>query len=243
MSAAENVAFYQRMYDVPWDGARVAQVLALVGLADRADDDVRTFSRGMRQRAAIARALVHRSGLMVLDEPTSGIDPTGQREICELLALIAEIEGTAILMSSHDLDQVQRLPARVVVLADGTVRLSGDLGRLRRELGSGSVTLTTNAPVAEQELDVLRAEKPLGLCAATGPRLTFVPHDGVTRARLVVAVVAAAPGGDITALTSDDASLDELFASAVAAQAAAARTTPSPPRRTPNRLRALRGRR
>lgn len=212
MSATENVAFFQRLYGVPDDAARVREVLTLVGLADRRDDDVRTFSRGMRQRVAIARALVHRPGLIILDEPTSGIDPTGQGEIRALLQRIAQSEGVAVLMSSHNLEEVQRLAARIVVIAAGEVRAAGNLQELRESMGSGTVTITTAQPLSESNLTAISATDTLGLAHHEGTVLTFDPPEGVTRVALVDSV---GRYSDVERLTTDDLSLEALFADAV----------------------------
>lgn len=125
LSAEANLRFYARLYDLRDGDRRVAELLARVGLADRRRERVRAYSHGMRQRLALARALLHRPRLLLLDEPAAGLDA----DAAALLdALIAEQvgEGCAVLLATHD---AQRAPAagRVLVLAGG--RLVADVPR------------------------------------------------------------------------------------------------------------------
>ncbi len=120
MTAEQNLRFYARMYDLEDGPARVDELLGQVGLADRRHDLVRTFSRGMQQRLAVARALLHRPPLLLLDEPYTGLDPQASRSLTDLLTGLAG-EGCTILLTTHDLDQGLAVGQRVVVLARGRV--------------------------------------------------------------------------------------------------------------------------
>jgi len=88
LSARQNLEFFARLYGVPAPGRRAAELLDTVGLAPRADDAVRTFSRGMQQRVSLARALVHRPSIVFLDEPFTGLDPHAARTLRLTLAII-----------------------------------------------------------------------------------------------------------------------------------------------------------
>lgn len=126
------------------DGAahRVDEVLAQVGLTERCDSKVGGWSTGMRQRLGLAGALLRRPRLLVLDEPTSGLDPAGVESVHDLLRSLAA-DGTAVLLSSHDMGEVTALCERVTVLARGEVRYSGTLSDLRPRTASGSFELST----------------------------------------------------------------------------------------------------
>lgn len=117
-----------------WDGpiahARVEELLELVGLADRAQSKVRSFSTGMRQRLGLAAALISEPRILIVDEPATGLDPAGIRDLHALLAAIAE-SGGAVLLSSHDLDEVGQLCTEVTVLRAGTVVYDGSIAMLR----------------------------------------------------------------------------------------------------------------
>ncbi len=123
LSAEENLRFYGRMYGVDALEARVSQVLEMVGLAGRRRDLVRTFSRGMQQRLAIARAVLHDPEVMLLDEPHTGLD----QDACEMLdTVLREVaaRGRTVVMTSHDLARVADLASRFDVLTRGRIQAS-----------------------------------------------------------------------------------------------------------------------
>lgn len=214
MSAAANIAFWLQLYDRRPDPARIAEVLALVGLTDRADDPVGTFSTGMRRRCALARAIAHRPPVVVLDEPTSGVDPGAQREIRDLLRTIASSEGATILLSSHNLEEVQRLCNRIAIIADGEIRLAGELTELRQRLGRHSISVEVDQPVSEATVAALAADERLGLRGAQGTHLRLVPALALRTAELVARLDAA--GLEVLTVARDDATVEDLFAAAVA---------------------------
>jgi len=122
LTAAENLVFYGRLYGLGTTTAGARRSLDEVGLADRADDPVRTFSRGMQQRAAIARALLHAPDLLLLDEPFSGLDAAGRDTLRRLLR--DRFAGArAFLMATHDLESALPLASRVIVLDAGRVTI------------------------------------------------------------------------------------------------------------------------
>jgi ABC-2 type transport system ATP-binding protein len=135
LTAAEVLRLHARLagVDVLEDERRDA--LALVGLADRADDRQGGFSKGMQQRLGLAVALVARPDLVVLDEPTSALDPVGRADVRDLL-LSLKARGVAVLLNSHLIGEVERVCDRVVILDKGRVAASGTLGELlgQREL-------------------------------------------------------------------------------------------------------------
>jgi ABC-2 type transport system ATP-binding protein len=100
---------------------RISEVTKLVGLKDRIHDRVKTYSLGMRQRLGIAQALLGRPKVLILDEPTNGLDPAGIREMREFIRFLAEDEGLSVLVSSHLLSEIQLLCDRVAIISRGTV--------------------------------------------------------------------------------------------------------------------------
>lgn len=120
LSAEENLRFYGRMYDAPELDARINQVLEQVGLAHRRRDPVRTFSRGMQQRLAIARAVLHRPSLMLLDEPYTGLDQDAAARLEAVMSTVGT-EGRTVVMTTHDLERGLAVADWVVILAKGRV--------------------------------------------------------------------------------------------------------------------------
>ena len=139
----------------------IGDVLEQVGLTDRADDRVETYSRGMRQRLGIADALVKSPDLLVLDEPTTAIDPLGVVEILELLRRLVNERGLAIMLSSHLLTQVQSVCDRIGIFAAGRLVGQGTVDELATSFGDGTATIEVGLELPTPA-DVARAQAVLG---------------------------------------------------------------------------------
>lgn len=122
LTARENLQFFGRMFDVPDLKRRIEYVLAEVELLERADDQVGTFSRGMLQRIALARAILHQPSILLFDEPDTGLDVASVRVLERILAEHCAAGGT-LLMTTHDLDFGLRAASRVLVMARGRIEL------------------------------------------------------------------------------------------------------------------------
>jgi heme exporter protein A len=120
LTAEQNLRFYARMYDLDAAAARVDDLLERVGLAARRDDLVRTLSRGMHQRLALARSVLHRPQVLLLDEPYTGLDPQAAQALTDLLVELVG-EGGTILLTTHNLERGLALGRRVLMLARGRV--------------------------------------------------------------------------------------------------------------------------
>ncbi len=127
LTAGENLEFYARLYRLPGALPRIDELLERVGLASRRGDLVRTYSRGMQQRLAVARALLHDPELLLLDEPYAGLDPFAVDELTALLAGL-RAEGRTLLLTTHDLGGRLALAERAVVLREGRVVHDAPLG-------------------------------------------------------------------------------------------------------------------
>lgn len=152
MTAYQNIEYYAGIYEISHNKERIDRVLKLVDLWDRARDKVATYSKGMRQRLALARAMAHDPEVLILDEPTSGFDPSGQIQVREIILDMAHKEGKTIFLSSHNLDEVQRICNRIALINKGETKLSGELDKLQKERSRGEVIVETAEPVVESVL-------------------------------------------------------------------------------------------
>lgn len=127
MSARENLELVCKIKGIPY--TKVQEKLELVGLWERKDSNFRTFSLGMKQRLAIASALLNDPEILILDEPTNGLDPQGIHQIRDLIRQIAQ-NGTTILLASHLLDEVEKVCSHVVVLRKGEILYCGSVNNM-----------------------------------------------------------------------------------------------------------------
>lgn len=137
LSAKDNLMVYRQIYGVSPD--RVSELLALTGLANTGTKKVRYFSLGMKQRLAIALALLPEPQLLILDEPTNGLDPEGMQQLRELLQLLNRKYGITILLSSHLLSEVEKLCTHIGILVSGKLRYQGSLHDFRTVARSGNM--------------------------------------------------------------------------------------------------------
>ncbi len=118
LSARDNLVFAARLYGTP--KRRVDELLAQVGLADRARDRIKKYSNGMKQRLLIARALLHQPQVLFLDEPTRGLDPNVAREIRSIVASLAQ-QGVTVFLTTHYMEEADRLSDRVAIIDQGRI--------------------------------------------------------------------------------------------------------------------------
>ena len=115
----------------PYD---VDEMIAMVGLGDHADQKIRTLSGGQRRRLDVAVGIIGRPELLFLDEPTSGFDPQAKREFHDIVHRLADLEDTTILLTTHDLDEAEKLADRILILAGGRIVANGSADELAREV-------------------------------------------------------------------------------------------------------------
>ncbi len=123
LTAEENLEFYARMYGIIDFGPRITEVLQMVGLEHRRKDLVRTFSRGMQQRLAIGRAVIHDPEVMLFDEPYTGLDQDASEMLDDVLKSVAA-KGRTVVMTSHDLARAEDLATRFDILSRGVITAS-----------------------------------------------------------------------------------------------------------------------
>lgn len=131
LSGEENLRFYGRMYAVANLEERLREVLGMVGLTGRGGERVRTYSRGMQQRLAIGRAVLHEPDLLLLDEPHTGLDREAGAMLDEILRQVTA-RGRTVLMTSHDLERVENLAGRFDVISGGRIVASASRGDVQK---------------------------------------------------------------------------------------------------------------
>jgi ABC-2 type transport system ATP-binding protein len=129
LSGYNNLLHFARMLEGVGE-ERIQEVTKLVGLTERIHDKVKTYSLGMRQRLGIAQALLGNPRVLILDEPTNGLDPAGIREMREFIRFLAEQEGLSVLVSSHLLSEIQQLCDRVAIISKGRIITTDSVERL-----------------------------------------------------------------------------------------------------------------
>ncbi|QJA00558.1 ABC transporter ATP-binding protein [Leifsonia sp. PS1209] len=140
LTAADNLRFACELYKVDRRGQarRVAELLDLVGLADKEKSRVETFSRGMKQRLHIARALVHRPSVLFLDEPSTGLDPIAARSLRDLVATLRR-DGTTVVLTTHQMFEADELCDRVAIVSGGRVVRIGSPDEIKRSVQVGNI--------------------------------------------------------------------------------------------------------
>ena len=148
-TGTEYLRYYARLFGLSRADAATtaARLLDDVGLTDRATSRIATYSRGMRQRLGIARALVNDPSVVFLDEPTLGLDPAGQRQVLTMIARIATGRGATVVLSTHALPEVEQICDRVLILSRGRVIAEGTVAEVAQggRLGDAFLSLTGDA--------------------------------------------------------------------------------------------------
>ena len=184
LTAAENIKFFGRMYGVPKDelGQRVDELLEMVGLEARRNDFVDIFSGGMKRRLNLAVSLVHRPTLLLLDEPTVGVDPHSREHLFTIVRRLRS-EGVAILYTTHYMEEAERLCDRLAIMDEGKVIALGRFDELLAQVGCSEVVELRGLPPGA---DLSRLQTTPGVCRMES-------HDDVTRVYVSKATAVLAP--------------------------------------------------
>jgi ABC-2 type transport system ATP-binding protein len=227
LSGRENLRYTARLNRIPRDEATEAidEAIESVGLTARADDRTDTYSRGMLQRLGIADALIKDPDVLILDEPTTAIDPLGVTEILDLLRSLVRERQMAILLSSHLLNQVQHVCDRIGIFAAGRLIGQGSMDELAARFGDDTAHVEagfeTGPDGDTDRIHGLLAGIP-GVVRVQGPdrpRAPWVldvrPSSEDTSVRRAIVTAAAANGLDLTSVRSVAPSLEEIYRRAV----------------------------
>jgi ABC-2 type transport system ATP-binding protein len=138
LNARQNLSFYAELAEVPTSVAkeRIEKLIDMVGLGTKRDVKVGAYSRGMKQRLGIAQSLVRDPKILILDEPTQGIDPEGTRDFRELIRMLSKEKGMTIIFTTHVLYEVNKLCDRVAIMKNGTIAGIGTITELRKQVNA-----------------------------------------------------------------------------------------------------------
>ena len=209
MPLRDYLEFFARLYDVDDPVKRTKELAVMLGLADRLDTRLAAFSRGMKQKVAIARGLVHDPPVLLLDEPATALDPETARS---LRAFIVSLRARhrAILLCTHDLDEAQRIADRVIVLYRGRVARSGTTGELRAS-GKPTFLIAFKGDASRAHDTLERAGVTTELVVADGTSaLRFSAEDPEATNPLVLRALLDA-GIAVLTLTREERTLEEAY--------------------------------
>lgn len=212
LTGRENLRFTARLNQLSRDEAeeRIAELVEEVGLPEAADRPTGTYSRGMLQRLGIADALVKRPRVLILDEPTTSIDPEGVSEMLALIRSLAEDRGVTVLLSSHLLHQVQAVCDRVAIFVEGTVVAQGAPHELASK-NSGPEQVEVQTKADQERLRAALAGKPFveAIQASRVPNVYLVRVTRGSTNQLISALVQA--GLELSGVRRSSDDLDEVY--------------------------------
>ena len=143
LTGYENLKLISNLYKSV-DDDRIKEVVKLVGLENRINDKVSKYSLGMRQRLGVAQAILHKPNLLILDEPTNGLDPEGIKEMRELLVNLAKNEGMGVLISSHNLSELENFCNKICMIKNGVIIETNDIYRIKENIQSSYIIKVQN---------------------------------------------------------------------------------------------------
>jgi ABC-2 type transport system ATP-binding protein len=210
LSAGANLDFFGRLYglDAPTRDERIEHYLRLFSLWERRDDAAGTFSKGMKQKLAIARALLHEPAVVFLDEPTAALDPEAAYVVREAIEGLRR-SGRTIVLATHNLDEANRLCDRVAFVRGALLRVDSP-AELRGTLGARGVEVVLVGEPAERLLEVARGIQGVASVEATDRRLVVAADEPAAVTPALVRALAAA-GADILEVRERATTLEQAY--------------------------------
>jgi ABC-2 type transport system ATP-binding protein len=210
LSAEDNLEFYGRVWRLParTRRARIRELLQPLDLWERRHEAVATWSRGMKQKLAVARALLHRPDLVFLDEPTAGLDPIAAAALREQLADLVRLEGVTVFLTTHDLGEAEKLCRQVAVLRAGRLLAVGAPEDLRGRQGPPRVEMVGRG-FSDTILSLLRARAEVAGVERRENGVRIALRETTEVAPLVALVVGA--GAEVEEVQRERASLEDVF--------------------------------
>ena len=210
LSAEDNLEFYGRVWRLPKAErqARIRELLSDMGLWERREDPVSKWSRGMKQKLALARTLLHRPSIVFLDEPTAGLDVQAAVEVRNDLAVLAAREGVTIFLTTHNMAEAEKLCNQVAVIREGHLVALGHPDQLRAQAGGLRVEVSGRG-FGEEALSLLQQRPEVAAVEAQNGRLIIDLSRESAAAPLVSLLVST--GAEVEEVRRGKASLEEVF--------------------------------
>jgi ABC-2 type transport system ATP-binding protein len=210
LSAEDNLRFYGRVAHMPKAqlDQRIQELLTHLGLWERRKEAVVKWSRGMKQKLAIARPLLHRPGLVFLDEPTAGLDPVAAANLRDDLAALAARQGATIFLTTHNMAEAEKLCSLVAVIRQGKLLAVGSPADLRSR-GGGQRTEISGSGFSDALLAALAQQPGVSQASIENGRLILILKDGEGVAPFISLIVRE--GGEVQEVRSGQGSLEDVF--------------------------------
>jgi ABC-2 type transport system ATP-binding protein len=211
LTGEENLRFFGHLYGMTGEdlGKRVAGVLELIGLSDRKDDHTKEYSGGMKRRLNIGIGLLHQPRLLVLDEPTVGVDPQSRNAILESVENLSS-EGMAVLYTTHYMEEAERLCDRVAIIDEGRVQAEGTRRELVSMVGEKDRVAIAGTGNLAEAAQALRQIDGVTDASASDQRIEILANDASTILPALLASVSAS-GGSITGVEVEEPNLEAVF--------------------------------
>jgi len=213
MSGLDNLRFFGRLYGLRGARAqeRIAEVLEVVGLTDRAGDRASEYSGGMQRRLNIAAGMLHRPRLLILDEPTVGIDPQSRNAILEAVARLGE-EGMSVLYTTHYMEEAERLCRRVAIMDHGRILAAGTRRELVERVGEHDAITFTVLTGAEEAARRLDADPDVVSASSSGDQtVECLVENAAARLPRLLGLLASDGGTVVQNVEVHEPSLDTVF--------------------------------
>ena len=210
LSAEDNLEFYGRVWRLPRAErqARIKELLTHMGVWERRKERAGTWSKGMKQKLALARALLHRPPLVLLDEPTAGLDVVAAAAVRDDLETLAAREGVTIFLTTHNMAEAERLCSQVAVIREGKLVAIGHPDELRAQAGGPRLEIIGRG-FNERVLDLMRARPEVVAAEVQNQHLEIDLREETDTAPLVTLMVSA--GVQVEEVRRGKASLEEVF--------------------------------
>ncbi|MEX2324169.1 MAG: ABC transporter ATP-binding protein [Nitriliruptoraceae bacterium] len=211
LSARENLAFFAKLHGMGRDviARRIGEVLEIIGLTDRADDRAGTYSGGMKRRLNIGIGLLHRPQLLILDEPTVGVDPQSRNAILESVEVLA-VEGMSVLYTTHYMEEAERLCDRIGIVDQGRIVAEGSRSELTRLVGEQTAVRVELAGDVTAAVAACRVIAGVDSADADGATMTVLGDNGTVILPAVLAAVSQV-NASVTGVDVRQPNLEDVF--------------------------------